>query len=206
MILTIGIDQSINSTGMTVQVWNDNNSELPVQEHFYIIKGNDKKLTAKEQKAQEYVNFDYVIYNKIKTTDLTDSHEIELAKTNNLINITNCICKLIRLWEVSFNPDEIYLCMEGISYQSANTRSIAELSGLNYLLRYRILKNFPEIHLIVSPPSEIKKFATGNGAAKKEAMISLFNNIYPNLYLIPKIDDLADSYWMCSYCKTLYTN
>ena len=48
-----------------------------------------------------------------------------------------------------------------------------------------------------------KKFASGNGSAKKDVMIKLFESIFPNLYLIPKIDDIADSYWMCEYVKSI---
>jgi hypothetical protein len=34
-------------------------------------------------------------------------------------------------------------------------------------------------------------------------MIKLFETTHPNLYLIPKIDDVADSFWMSEYAKTL---
>ena len=100
--------------------------------------------------------------------------------------------------------------MEGISYQSGNTSSIIDLAGLNYIIRTDIIrfltKRNIKYNLIIAPPSEIKKFASGNGAAKKDIMIKLFETTYPNLYLIPKIDDIADSYWMKEYTKSIYTH
>ena len=67
-------------------------------------------------------------------------------------------------------------------------------NGINKVDKYAI---------IIATPGEIKKFASGNGSAKKDVMIKLFESIFPNLYLIPKIDDIADSYWMCEYVKSI---
>lgn len=204
----IGIDQSINSTGVTVQIDGIDNK------YFYIISGN-AKLTAKEQKAQNtYNNFNYVLYNKQDPKSAKDNHESEIIKTHNLINISRTIIGIISHYVKLFDNCNVYVCMEGISYQSAQTKSIMDLAGLNYIIRYDLIKYFtitPEgidkvykYSIIVATPGEIKKFASGNGSAKKEVMIKLFESIFPNLYLIPKIDDIADSYWMSEYVKSLY--
>ena len=66
----IGIDQSINSTGITFQVYGKTDSILKyglLEKHFYIITSKDK-LTKKEEKAQiTYKDFDYyplyLVYN-----------------------------------------------------------------------------------------------------------------------------------------------
>ena len=92
MELFIGIDQSINSTGMTIELYKDNNDS---DTHFYIITGK-QKLTSKEQKAHDtYVCFDYILYNKRDIKDATDNHEAELFKTHNLINISKTIISII---------------------------------------------------------------------------------------------------------------
>jgi hypothetical protein len=204
MNIFVGIDQSINSTGVTVQC-NDT-------ENFYIIKGT--KLTAKEQKAHTtYNNFDYVLYDKEDVKDAKNNHEAEITKTNNLINISRTIIGIISSYVKQYKECNVYVCMEGISYQSAQTKSIMDLAGLNYIIRYDLLRYFTSIKesidrikeykLVVATPGEIKKFASGNGSAKKEIMIKLFETSHPNLYLIPKIDDIADSFWMSEYVKTL---
>lgn len=208
MNIYVGIDQSINSTGVTVQFNNE--------EYFFIITGNNK-LTAKERKAHEtYSNFNYIQYNKQDTKNL-NNHEVEIVKTNNLINISHSIISILSHYIKQANVNcNVYVCMEGISYQSAQTKSIMDLAGLNYIIRYDLLRYFKsvkesielinEYKLIIAPPGEIKKFASGNGSAKKEIMIKLFETTHPNLYLIPKIDDIADSYWMSEYVKSLTNN
>ena len=207
MNIFIGIDQSINSTGITVQFDTDENK------NFYIISGNTK-LTSKEQKAQNtYNNFKYVLYNKQDPKTGKNNHESEMIKTYNLINISRTIIGIISYYVKQFDKCNVYVCMEGISYQSAQTKSIMDLAGLNYIIRYDLIKYFtitPEgidkVHkyaIIIATPGEIKKFASGNGSAKKDVMIKLFESIFPNLYLIPKIDDIADSYWMCEYVKSI---
>lgn len=204
MDIFIGIDQSINSTGVTVQC-NGN-------ENFYIIKGT--KLTAKENKAHtSYNNFEYVLYNKEEIKDANNNHVAEIIKTMNLIRISRTIIGIISYYIKQFDNCNVYVCMEGISYQSAQTKSIMDLAGLNYIIRYDLIKYFTGIQeaisriekykIIVATPGEIKKFASGNGSAKKEIMIKLFETTHPNLYLIPKIDDVADSFWMSEYVKTL---
>ena len=100
--------------------------------------------------------------------------------------------------------------MEGISFQSSNkTQSIIDLSGLSYLIRYKIY-DFFEKHpdhlgcLKIFTPSEVKKFATGNGMANKEVMVNLFKTNNNKFVMIPKLDDMADSYWICSYMRKIY--
>lgn len=218
----IGIDQSINSTGITFQVYGKTDSIMSeyrlLEKHFYIITSKDK-LTKKEEKAQlTYKDFDYIKYDKkdIKTAD--NNHTVELYKTYNLMKISRTIIGIISSYTKKYYVNgkiNCYVCMEGVSYQSSNTSSIIELAGLNYLIRYDLIRYFnggvvealqayDKFELIVSPPAEIKKFASGNGSAKKEVMISLFEASHPNLYLIPKIDDIADSYWMSEYVVNLY--
>ena len=205
MNIFVGIDQSINSTGVTIQCDN--------KEYFYIITGNTK-LTGKEQKAHNtYDNFCYIMYNKQDVKTASSNHEAEIMKTKNLINISRTIIGIISSFVQQYEECNVYVCMEGISYQSTQTKSIMDLAGLNYIIRYDLLRYFTtikesidrikEYKLVVATPGEIKKFASGNGSAKKEIMIKLFETTHPNLYLIPKIDDIADSFWMSEYVKTL---
>jgi outer membrane receptor for ferrienterochelin and colicin len=76
-------------------------------------------------------------------------------------------------------------------------------SGSNWLPPVEAIERVENYKIIIATPGEIKKFASGNGSAKKEVMIKLFETTHPNLYLIPKIDDIADSYWMSQYIKQM---
>lgn len=199
--LYVGIDPSINSTGVTINIWENNSLFTEV---FYIIKGN--KLTKKEQKVTEDDDLSAVIYStyeKIDIKDAVDSHELELIKTKNLLNIVNAISHIITVY--SKHCDYIYVGMEGLSYgSSVRTRSIYELAGLNYLIRNELMtKHMCKLYIL--PPTEVKKFATGIGNCSKDAVINVFSSIFPNLLKIPKIDDIADSWFICNYVRDIIT-
>lgn len=207
MDIFIGIDQSINSTGITIQKFE---SEKKISENFYIIKPN--KLTKKEQKAQDNIeNFEYVLYNKLEKEDAKDNNEFELNKLYNNIRISDIIIDIIKN-NVIYSLDKVYIAMEGISFQSASkTQSIIDLSGLSTLIRYRIYNYFtanPD-HLgclKIFTPTEVKHFATGNGLSNKEMMTNLFKAINKKLEIIPKLDDISDSFWICSYMRKIFNN
>lgn len=199
--LYVGIDPSINSTGVTINIWENNSLFTEV---FYIIKGN--KLTKKEQKVTEDDDLNKVIYStyeKIDIKDAHDSHELELIKTKNLLNIVNVISHIITVY--SKHCDYIYVGMEGLSYgSSVRTRSIYELAGLNYLIRNELMtKHMCKLYIL--PPTEVKKFATGIGNCSKDTVINVFSSIFPNFLKIPKIDDIADSWFICNYVRDIIT-
>ena len=178
----IGIDPSINSTGLTI-IDND-------KEYFYLIK----PLLSKAEKSCQnaFANFKYVLYDK-QNIDKSDPYwKRERSKLYNFLNIV----KKIKQTVDSFNGLKT-IVMEGMSYGS-RTSSLCDLSGLNYLLR----EAFKDDNLYVYSPSEIKKFASGNGNCNKQTMIDLFLGIHPEFALIPKIDDVSDSYFMSQLKKT----
>ena len=205
--LYVGIDPSINSTGISLALYID--SKLS-NEMFYIIKPN--KLTKKEHKFENDHNnlINYIIYEKI--SDAEDSHELEIKKTLNLIHICEQVINIINTFASHNNVmrNNIYVAMEGLSYgSSVRTRSIYELAGLNYLIRYHLISNFSnknpisnfsnKNNIFILPPTEVKKFATGIGNCSKDAMINIFKNIYVELSDMPKIDDIADAWFICNY-------
>lgn len=198
MNVFIGIDPSINSTGLTILKYDQNKLN---NQYFFIIKPN--KLTKKESNIN-IDNFQYIIYEKIDINmyKSIDSHFSENNKTLNMINIAESIFNIINNY--TSEDDNIYVSMEGISYGSSNkTKSIYDLAGLNYLIRYLIIKN-GHIKLFICPPQEIKKFASGKGNANKEILISSFIIIFPEFQQLTKLDDLVDSYYMAKYASNLY--
>ena len=195
MNVFIGIDPSINSTGLTILKYDQNKLS---NQYFFIIKPN--KLTKKESNIN-IDNFQYIIYEKIDINmyKSIDSHFSENNKTLNMINIAESIFNIINNY--TSEDDNIYISMEGISYGSSNkTKSIYDLAGLNYLIRYLIIKS-GHIKLFICPPQEIKKFASGKGNANKEILISSFIIIFPEFQQLTKLDDLVDSYYMAKYAS-----
>lgn len=189
--ITIGIDQSIRFTGITV-VYNDT-SDLA----FYGITNKIPSKWKKVSKADFSSKVEVREYTSIQKPD--DYSEAEVVKFNNIYNIVTEIGKIFdELLEDS--ETEIEVRMEGISFSSRNTSSLAELSALNYLIREACYKR--NIKFIILPPTKVKKFATGNGQADKELMTESFFVLNPSMREVSKyikIDDIADSYFMAMY-------
>jgi Holliday junction resolvasome RuvABC endonuclease subunit len=100
-----------------------------------------------------------------------------------------------------YKKQKIIIGMEGISMGSSmRTVSVFDLAGLNYLIRNE-LSNY---NIFICSPSENKKFATGKGNATKEMMELGFTNIFPEIKVLKKIDDLADSYYLAHLAKVEY--
>lgn len=197
MNVFIGIDPSINSTGMTIRT--DTGFC-----RFFIIKGD--KLTKKEKNAQSDNSeiFEYCLYQKENVKDTNNAHERELAKAHNLSTIAdtiyNIIEKLLQQFRKTSTIDSVTICMEGISYGSIHSAAVMDLAGLNYLIRDRLHHHTVVGTLLVTPPAEVKRFYTGSGNANKQLMISTFKGSFPDFDL-PKIDDVCDSEGMAKYAR-----
>lgn len=197
MNVFIGIDPSINSTGMTIRT--DTGFC-----RFFIIKGD--KLTKKEKNAQSDNSeiFEYCLYQKENVKDTNNAHERELAKAHNLSTIAdtiyNIIEELLRKFRKTSTIDSVTICMEGISYGSIHSAAVMDLAGLNYLIRDRLHHHTIVGTLLVTPPAEVKRFYTGSGNANKQLMISTFKGSFPDFDL-PKIDDVCDSEGMAKYAR-----
>ena len=199
----VGIDPSINSSGITCIAYEDNTL---IREMFYIIKPD--KLTKKEDQAEQknIHRFMYVLYQKPEF-DKDNNHIVEYYKTIIFKEILNNIEEVIKKFiiQVTDNkPYNLYICQEGISYGSSiRTKSVFDLAGLNFLLRMMVINKFNATFFLIATPSEIKKKTSGNGNCNKEVMIDLFKACEPGLDL-PKLDDIADSFWMANYIKNLH--
>ena len=197
MNVFIGIDPSINSTGMTIRT--DTGFC-----RFFIIKGD--KLTKKEKNAQSDNSeiFEYCLYQKENVKDTNNAHERELAKAHNLSTIAdtiyNIIEELLQKFRKTSTVDSVTICMEGISYGSIHSAAVMDLAGLNYLIRDRLHHHTVVGILLVTPPAEVKRFYTGSGNANKQLMISTFKGSFPDFDL-PKIDDVCDSEGMAKYAR-----
>ena len=202
MEIFVGIDPSLNSTGLCLQFYEDNKM---VKDIFYIIKPN--KLTKREQTAQDtLINFDYVLYNKIDLNMYKDNNLFyEYWKTVNMISIVKKIKECIYDNIQGRKQYKLYIVQEGISYgSSARTKSVFDLAGLNYMIRNEFIEK-ENISFFIAPPTHIKKFATGIGNCKKELIIELFKGVEPKLAeKLPKVDDIAYAYYMSKFARQIY--
>lgn len=182
-MIKIGIDQSLSFTGVTVL--RDGAVEA--------IYGITHKKHTKWDKWAEKPDFIYIINYDFEDR-VDDPFEDERRKYRNLRRLVDEVDYIIS----KYNPDEVL--MEGVSFGSHQTTAIAELSGLNYLIRDICHKY--NIKFTIIPPSKLKKFFTGNGVADKDLMTETFFQLVPlargcEKYI--KIDDIADSYAMACF-------
>ena len=180
----IGIDPSINSTGICVNVDN--------KKYKYHIITNTQSLTKKALNNIPNINdIKYHVFNKEHNDMSYDTKE--QCKIYNISQIVSFISKILK----SEKPDAAY--MEGISYGSGNSSALADLAGLNYMIRYTLYTYFNDINKIhIISPKELKSKASGNGNANKAEMTYLWLKCDPKMakYNDLKLDDLADAYFL----------
>lgn len=174
----IGLDLSINSTGVCVK--DDNECR------FYIIV---PKLTKKQQ-THKIPNLKYIVYEKLDQGD--DYAAKEYFKTISMLNLSSAIKSIVEQ-ENSLKPIS-KATIEGISYGSGNGR-VADLAGLNYLVRDILVTN--NIPFKIISPMTNKKFAVGNGGCDKDVIVASFQKLHPEFKTTTlKIDDIADAYFL----------
>ena len=180
MNCVIGIDPSINSTGVCIKMGNT---------YIYYI------ITSKATKKMESFKHPYINIIKYTKTDIKNMeyNEKEVTKTNNYLMIINILKDIIK----KYNPDQII--MEGISYGSVSGSSLVDLAGINFLIRSLCISlDIP--YKLVSPTS-LKKFVCANGQAEKSVIIESWKRMDKNIINVNdiKIDDLADAFFLSNY-------
>lgn len=180
--MIVGIDPSINSTG--VCVYDDENNI----NYYYIIPS---KMT-KKMISFSYENIQLYPYNKIDIDKHSEYTEKEKIKFQNIYNICTNISNIID----KYNVKEVR--MEGVSYGSTGSAALVDLSFLNACIRM-LLKN-KDISFTIISPTSLKKFVCGNGQAEKDVIVDAWKRI-DNKYDIKdiKTDDLADAYFLAHY-------
>lgn len=181
-MITIGIDPSINCTGVCVHE-SDTNSHI-----YYMIVGKTTKKMSSFQ--HDYVRI--LNYEK-QDTSKGEYQDKEYNKSHNI----HRICSLIETILDLFHPE--FVQMEGVSYGSLGSAALVDLAGLNFAIRMTLLRK--GIRFNVLAPTSVKKFAVGNGGAEKDVLIESWKRLDRNISDITdiKVDDLADSYFIAHY-------
>ena len=143
-------------------------------------------ITPHITKSQRQVDvISYIEYSKQK------------SDSENIRSIGECIQQILYKYQVDL------IVIEDISLQS-HSSSIITLSLLNGYVR-RILDEMG-IRFIMIPPTSLKKFAVGNGGAKKDVMIDSWIRLDPRLKDVKvKIDDLCDAGFLSVYQTSFKT-
>jgi len=206
-MVTIGIDPSINSTGVCVRT--------PDTYKYYIICS---KMSGK-MKSFVHNRIHLINYNKIPVTGL-EYPDKEYVKSENIYKIIGAVGEIIDYYLQDIHlksnklytgisdesdkssdksSDKIIVNMEGISYGSVGSAALADLAGLNFAIRMLLLSKGVKFQII--SPISLKVFATSNAGASKEEMSWAWKLLDPEMKDIDKIkiDDLADAYFLSRY-------
>lgn len=188
--VTIGIDPSVNSTGICISGV-DNNFNI-----YYLIPSKITKKSVEYAKGLSWININE--YEKLSAKDIDKYHEKEFIKFGNLyvlVETLSCILDII-LDKYDVN----YVTMEGVSYGSVSGAALIDLAFLNAMIRMKLHEKKLKFYIV--SPKEVKKHAVGNGNAEKDVMIMSWKRLDKNIQSLPewfKCDDLADAYFMAHY-------
>ncbi len=188
--VTIGIDPSINSTGICV-------SGVDKQFNiYYLIPSKITKKSLEWAGSLDWINI--YEYNKLSVKDIDKYYEKESIKFNNLIILVETLSRILDDIQNKYIIDHV--TMEGVSYGSVKGAALVDLAFLSSLIRMKLYQK--KLKFFIVAPTEVKKYAVGNGSAEKSLMIMSWKKLDKNIQSIPnwfKCDDLADAYFMAHY-------
>lgn len=186
-MVSIGIDPSINSTGVCVIRYEND----IIQTEYYIITNHLTKATSTF--TEKHDNIHVISYNKETNEKRDDYTTKEMKKYYNFKTICHHVSEILK----KHNPD--FVTMEGISYGSVGSAALVDLSGLNFMLRHTISDSCNAEITIVSP-TENKRFAVGCGSINKIAIVDTWSRCENfTVNKSAKVDDIADAFFMALY-------
>lgn len=95
------------------------------------------------------------------------------------------------------SPDDV-ICIEGFSYGSRG-QGVSTQYGLGWIIRYMLHNEGFEV--IEVPPTSVKKFATGKGNVKKDAMVI---PIYKRWDFEHDSDNVRDAYVLARIAEAMH--
>lgn len=186
-MVSIGIDPSINSTGVCVIMYEND----VIQTEYYIITNHLTKATSTFTEKHE--NIHVISYNKESNEKRDDYTTKEMKKYYNFKTICHHVSEILK----KHNPD--FVTMEGISYGSVGSAALVDLSGLNFMLRNTI-SNSCNAEITIVSPTENKRFAVGCGSINKIAIVDTWSRCENfTVNKSAKVDDIADAFFMALY-------
>lgn len=175
----IGIDPSINSTGICINKEKGN---------CIYVNINSKKTKKLEKFESKYIKIFFIEKNPTKGLNYASK---EIEKTQNIYDICVYIKNILK----KYKPSKVI--MEGLSYGSNG--SLGDLGGLNYAIRMIFVELGIPFEIV--PPTTWKKQQIGNANAEKDIIVETWKRLDKRVKDVNdiKLDDLADSYFLSHY-------
>ncbi len=133
----------------------------------------------------------------IKSKPVGDKPSAEIER---MVKIIDEVMSVIDCPKVDNYPPHM-VAIEGIAFMARNTTAMAQLCGLNYMLR--VVLRIKELKFVVVAPSSLKKFITGHGNAQKDnIMLSVFQRYGETL----TDNNIADAYGLSRVAEACTMN
>ncbi|WP_028392741.1 crossover junction endodeoxyribonuclease RuvC [Bacillus cihuensis] len=137
-----------------------------------------------------------ILYNKKSSlyNEYTEGvvDEITTNKTEDIERFEDIAQKIL----MQLEPDDL-ICIEGFSYGSRG-QGVSTQYGVGWIIRY--LLHFEGFKVIEIPPTSVKKFATGKGNVKKDAMVI---PIYKRWGFEHDSDNVRDAYVLARIAEAI---
>lgn len=143
-------------------------------------------------------NGKYHIITSKMTKEMSKCEDVDIFEYNKVDDINKNLEQIgdyILYVVEKFHPDLVVI--EDVAMGATFSRSLIDLTGLNYWVRALLTKN--NIKFITVPPTRWKKELIGNGQATKDLIIDSWKRITKNNIKLKKTDDIADAYFLCQY-------
>jgi Holliday junction resolvasome RuvABC endonuclease subunit len=182
MIAKIGIDLSMNSSGITIIV-----EEKSIIKHFIIsnvaVKSSANVQLLTYKRDHRNVNYSYS----------------DLATVNSANSLAKRIYGLLIELSNIYGFQEVDARIEGSIMSQGFKKHQAKVNDLtvfNSSIKRMLISCELVKSITVVAPTTLKKWATGKGNAKKEQILEEFLKEFPKFDMTGKIDDIADSYYL----------
>lgn len=89
--------------------------------------------------------------------------------------------------------------IEGLAFMARNSRSLVQLSALNYMIRESLYRE--DIPFLIVAPATLKKFVTSRGNAKKDEMLL---EVYKRWGFSTNSTDISDAYGLAKIGESIF--
>jgi len=103
---------------------------------------------------------------KVKEQTSIKSSPVGKKAKDEIVRLRTIVSSLMEIVD-KYKPDVVVL--EGIAFMSRNTTALAQLAGLNYMVRSALVER--GIPFLIVAPTTLKKYVTGSGNASKDVMM-----------------------------------
>lgn len=184
--LRIGLDMSVDSTGLALVIGNQCCGALFVNDMPPIDDSSDSINYVPYRKEYNFKNYSAKECSKMLTIR---------TLSNKIINFIEMFMQ--QLWPIQ--PKYIRIVLEGaaMGYMSRNSNSLIDLMLYRGVIQDAVYHHFPlgtEMSFDVIAPKALKKEFTGDGSAEKLKMIETAISHIEQFNWCGRVDDFCDSF------------